>query len=105
MSDEYSGSYQRFSVICEQNVMIMARDGTQLATDIYFPAMGEKVARGRFPVILERTPYQKNSPVNVTNGKYFARRGYICAIQDVRGRFDSGGEWYPFAKELSLIHI
>ena len=35
----------------------------------------------------------------MTNGAYFARRGYVCAIQDVRGRFASEGEWYPFAKE------
>ena len=35
----------------------------------------------------------------MTNGSYYARRGYVCAIQDVRGRFVSEGEWYPFAKE------
>ena len=33
------------------------------------------------------------------NGQYFARRGYVCAVQDVRGRFASEGEWYAFAKE------
>ncbi|MBT5711391.1 CocE/NonD family hydrolase, partial [Candidatus Poribacteria bacterium] len=32
-------------------------------------------------------------------GKYFARRGYVCVIQDVRGRFASEGQWYAFAKE------
>jgi putative CocE/NonD family hydrolase len=75
------------------------RDGIQLATDIYFPAGADQPAAGQFPVILERTPYDKAAAGNVQNGRYFARRGYICAIQDVRGRFKSEGEWYPFAKE------
>ncbi|MBI4639335.1 MAG: CocE/NonD family hydrolase [Candidatus Tectomicrobia bacterium] len=95
----YEGSHQQYEVICEQNVMIRARDGVGLATDIYFPATDGRRAEGRFPVILERTPYDKRSATNVTNGKYFARRGYVCVIQDVRGRFDSEGEWYAFAKE------
>ena len=50
-------------------------------------------------MILERTPYDKTAPRNVTNMKYYARRGYIGVIQDVRGRFASEGEWYAFAKE------
>jgi putative CocE/NonD family hydrolase len=75
------------------------RDGIRLATDLYFPAMAGRPVTGPFPVILERTPYNKASATNVRNGLYFARRGYICAIQDVRGRFESEGEWYPFAKE------
>ena len=75
------------------------RDGVCLATDIYFPALRGHAVSGKFPVILERTPYDKAGAGNVTNGSYFARRGYICVIQDVRGRFASEGEWYPFAKE------
>ena len=50
-------------------------------------------------MILERTPYNKAAPAQVTKGKFFARRGYVCVIQDVRGRFASEGEWYAFAKE------
>ncbi len=95
----YEGSQVQYDVICQQNVMVPMRDGIRLATDIYFPASGERRAEGRSPVILERTPYNKASPVNVTKGKFFARRGYVCAIQDVRGRFRSEGEWYPFARE------
>ena len=99
MLESYEGSHQQYDVICESNVMIPMRDGVRLATDIYFPALrGQKVS-AKFPVILERTPYDKISAGSVTNGTYFARRGYACAIQDVRGRFASEGEWYPFAKE------
>ncbi|OGG51650.1 MAG: hypothetical protein A3F84_29340 [Candidatus Handelsmanbacteria bacterium RIFCSPLOWO2_12_FULL_64_10] len=46
---------------------------------------------------MERTPYDKEGKVN--EGRYFARRGYVAVMQDVRGRFQSEGEWYPFAKE------
>ena len=99
MTKLYEGSHQEYGVVSESNVVMTARDGVRLATDLYFPAIDGRTADGRFPVILERTPYDKAAPGNVTNGKYFARRGYVCAIQDVRGRFESEGEWYAFAKE------
>ena len=99
MSHQYSGSHQQYGVTCNQDVMVPMRDGVSLATDIYLPDSGTGRVQARFPVILERTPYNKRSAGAVTNGKYFARRGYVCVIQDVRGRFESQGEWYPFAKE------
>lgn len=99
MKRTYGGSHQEFDVQCESTVMIPMRDGTQLATDLYFPALEGRRVGGPFPVVLERTPYDKVAAVNVTNGNYFARRGYVCVIQDVRGRFCSEGEWDPFAKE------
>ena len=99
MPESYQGSYQQYDAICQSNVMVPMRDGVRLATDIYLPALSGQPAPGNFPVILERTPYDKAGSGNVTNGTYYARRGYVCAIQDVRGRFVSEGEWYPFAKE------
>ena len=99
MPESYQGSHQQYDAICHSNVMIPMRDGVRLATDIYIPALDGQPASGKFPVILERTPYDKAGSGNVTNGTYYARRGYVCAIQDVRGRFVSEGEWYPFAKE------
>ena len=99
MPESYQGSHQQYDAICQSNVMVPMRDGVRLATDIYLPALDGQPASGKFPVILERTPYDKAGSGNVTNGTYYARRGYVCAIQDVRGRFVSEGEWYPFAKE------
>ena len=99
MADPYQGSHQQYGALCHPAVMVPMRDGVLLATDVYRPAVDGAPAAGRSPVILERTPYNKRSPVNVTQGEYFARRGYVCAIQDVRGRFESEGEWYPFARE------
>ncbi len=99
MATPYEGSHQAHGVIVERNVMVPMQDGVQLAADIYFPATGGARAEGQYPVILERTPYNKAAPRQATKGKYFARRGYVCVFQDVRGRFQSGGEWYAFAKE------
>jgi hypothetical protein len=99
MATGYEGSHQEYGVVIEHDTMIACRDGVLLATDLYFPAIGGNRADGTFPVILERTPYNKASPGQVTKAKYFARRGYVCAIQDVRGRFQSEGEFYAFAKE------
>ena len=95
----YEGSPIAYDVAIRKNVMIPMRDGVNLAADIYLPAVGANIAEGRFPVILERTPYDKTAPRQVTNMKYYARRGYVGVIQDVRGRFESEGEWYAFAKE------
>lgn len=95
----YEGSPIAYDVAIRKNVMIPMRDGVKLAADIYLPAEGTDIAEGKFPVILERTPYDKTAPRQVTNMKYYARRGYVGVIQDVRGRFASEGEWYAFAKE------
>jgi predicted acyl esterase len=35
----------------------------------------------------------------VAQGKWFAERGYVMIQADVRGKFDSGGDFYPFKNE------
>ena len=81
------------------NVMIGMRDNIKLAADIYFPS-GE----GSFPVILIRTCYNKAPDSNMneicrTQAEFFTNHGYAVVVQDVRGRGDSNGEWYPFFNE------
>ena len=76
------------------NLMLPMRDGVRLSTDLYMPD-----APGPFPVILIRTPYNNNREPDVQDAVYFASRGYVVLIQDVRGRGDSEGEWTPFARE------
>lgn len=93
------GSWQRYDVVWERDVMVAMRDGVRLATDIYRPLHASMPAGTTFPVILERTPYDKLGVTLVSTAKFFARRGYIVALQDVRGRYRSEGEWYPFALE------
>ena len=82
-----------FEVSAAQTVMIPMRDGVKLATDIYRPARNGSPAEGKFPVILERTPYNKASGAAIRNA--LVPRGYIVVIQDVRGRYQSEGHWRP----------
>ena len=82
------------TVAIEKDVMVAARDGIRLATDIYFPASDGSRAAGPFPVIVERTPYDKEAAANVHRGIHFAQRGYVVIFQDVRGRFKSEGRWW-----------
>jgi uncharacterized protein len=78
----------------QRNVAVAMRDGTVLRADVYAP-----LAPGRFPVLLERTPYNKDEEAEAAIRA--AEHGYIVVIEDVRGRYESAGEWYPFAHESS----
>jgi putative CocE/NonD family hydrolase len=80
----------------EMDVPIPMRDGSRLATDLYFPA-----EPGIYPVLLERTPYGKHQSimVSIQAPQFLARHGFVVAIQDTRGRYASEGDWYPFRDE------
>ncbi len=79
-------------VLVDRNVSMKTRDGVVLRADIYRPAGDAKL-----PVLLERTPYDKAGGDDF--GHTAARRGYLVVIQDVRGRYASEGDWYPFRYE------
>ncbi len=86
-------SQPTFETWHEKNIEIPMRDGTTLRANITRP-----VEEGAFPALLERTPYNKEggSEVGVGSPDFFAERGYAVIIQDVRGRFASDGDFYPF---------
>ena len=73
----------------EHNLMIPVRDGLKMATDIYRPARNGVPVEGRFPVLLNRTPYDKGSLE--AQAENFAKHGYVVAVQDLRGRYASEG--------------
>jgi putative CocE/NonD family hydrolase len=73
-------------------VAMRNRDGVELVATVVKP-----VNQGRFPVILARTPYGRETAA--VDGEFYARRGYVYVAQDVRGRGDSKGEWDPFVHE------
>ena len=83
------------AVALRSDVMVAMRDGTQLATDLYLPAQGGKPRSGRFPGLLMRTPYNKEVRATAF-ARYFAARGYVVVVQDVRGRYKSQGHWRPW---------
>ncbi len=84
----------------EKHVMIPMRDGVQLATDLYFPAQNGQRLEGRFPAILERTPYNKSNAVNPW-ASYYAARGYVAIAQDTRGRYASAGVWHMLTDDAA----
>ena len=89
-----------YDVMVDRDVMIPMRDGVRLATDIYRPAHHGQALNGRFPALLERTPYGKHEYDRVqNNGEYYARHGYVVVIQDVRGRYKSEGTFAFLAQE------
>jgi putative CocE/NonD family hydrolase len=85
-------SAPRHEVLVDCGVGVPMRDGIELSTDIYRPVGLEKA-----PVLLVRTPYKKE--LHELQAKFYARRGYVCAVQDCRGRFGSPGIWEPFVNE------
>ena len=86
------GAAEPYAVVFEHNVPVKMRDGVTLSADIYRPK-----ADGRFPVLLQRTPYNKDGDHGF--GLKAAARGYVVVVQDVRGRYASEGEWYTFKHE------
>jgi hypothetical protein len=94
-------------VVVERDLVVPARDGVMLATDVYHPA-----GDGPFPVLLERTPYDKSAPSRsecaaavaqprsrAEVAVYFVRHGYAVVYQDCRGRYKSGGRFTKYLSE------
>lgn len=80
----------------ERNVAVPMRDGVLLRADIMKPA-----PTGRYPVLIFRTPYSKDEgdPDNERTFRHAVDRGYAMVIQDVRGRYMSGGDYTPYMNE------
>jgi predicted acyl esterase len=87
----FCGEPQQFEITVSKNVMIAMRDGVRLAADVYRPSGNGVPVEDRFPVLLERTPYNKDG--GGLNAEYFVPRGYVVVVQDVRGRYHSEGHW------------
>lgn len=72
-------------------------DGIRLSTDIFLPSG----SGGPYPALLMRTPYDK---ARVEDERMIytqiiseaVEAGYAVAIQDLRGRFESEGDFVPF---------
>lgn len=86
-----------FAVRIERGVAMTTSDGIKLVSDIYHPQRA-----GSAPIILVRIPYSKpllNTTFATIVGRFWAERGYRVVIQGTRGRYDSGGEFYPLRYE------
>ena len=83
---------ESYEVTIERGVTQKMRDGVVLRADIYRPKK-----EGKFPVLLQRTPYNKSYGDGF--GLKAAAAGYVVIVQDVRGRFTSEGDFYTFTHE------
>ncbi|MBI3506541.1 MAG: CocE/NonD family hydrolase [Proteobacteria bacterium] len=98
-----------YEAVLDADVSVPMRDGIRLATDVYRPGRAGKPVEGRFPVILERTPYGKSAasrsertaadpkPVGRADiAGYFVAHGYVVVYQDCRGRHGSEGAFTKY---------
>ena len=95
-----------------RDIMIPMRDWVLLATDIYFPERDESQYQDSFPVLMERTPYDKSgiSPREVSIWEpspmsrpelatSMTKAGFVVIFQDCRGRYRSGGHFTKYIDE------
>ena len=73
------------------NVLVPMRDGVSSR-----PTSTVR-QEGRFPVLLCRTPYNKNGQRALA--KFFVEQGYAVVVMDSRGLYASNGEWHPYTDE------
>ncbi|WP_263357500.1 CocE/NonD family hydrolase [Acidicapsa ligni] len=85
-------------ILLERGVRCVLSDGVTLVSDHYYPS---DRSDGPWPTLLMRQPYGRDiaSTVVYAHPVWFARHGYHVVIQDVRGRGDSDGDFYPFRNE------
>jgi uncharacterized protein len=86
-------------------IRVRMRDGTLLSTEVYLPSKA-----GRYPVIMERTPYADATDqlvpscfnvliYNVAAIIAFAQHGYAGVSQDSRGTYTSEGTFHAMTQE------
>ncbi|WHY92237.1 CocE/NonD family hydrolase [Neobacillus cucumis] len=86
-------------ILVEKNVACEMRDGVILYADIYRPN-----EEGTFPVLLTRLPYSKDLPHyshRYLDTNRLVENGFVVIIQDVRGRYQSEGEFQSFRQEAN----
>jgi uncharacterized protein len=78
----------------DYNVGVPMRDGTRLSALVCRPQ-----GSGPFPAVLWRSCYTKWRMPLAERGPFWTAAGYALVLQDVRGRGDSDGEFYPLINE------
>lgn len=86
-----------YTVEAKRGQRFVTRDGVTLLADIYRP-----VGLATTPTILVRIPLTRTASNQIRAdviARYWAKRGYTVVIQGTRGRYGSGGEFYPLIHE------
>lgn len=77
--------------VTEKHVMIPMRDGTKLSTYLYFPE-----GKGPWPVIYEQRYADLRGAATRKSFADMAANGYVCAVQNFRGTYQSEGTWVGY---------
>jgi len=83
------------TVLSDLNIAVPMRDGVRLSANVFRPG-----ATGRYPVILLRTPYNKGDAITPA-WQSFVNHSYAVVVEDVRGRYESGGKFEPINQEVN----
>ena len=77
---------------------LILNDGVELVSRIWAPAN-----EGSWPALLMRQPYGREiaSTITYAHPEWWASKGYLVIIQDVRGQGSSGGIFKGFSQEAS----
>jgi putative CocE/NonD family hydrolase len=77
------------------DVDVKMRDGIKLSANVYLPE-----GNGPFPVLLNRTPYVKDTSLRAKRSATYVEAGYAVVNMDVRGRGNSEGVYNPHFQEI-----
>jgi hypothetical protein len=81
-------SEPRYDVRVLHDQRVPTRDGIHLSADVYLPIGG-----GPTPTLVQWTPYESTRERFIGWGAWFAKRGYSAVVFDVRGRYESEGDF------------
>jgi putative CocE/NonD family hydrolase len=84
----------RYDVRLLHDCRVPLRDGLSLSADVYLP-----LARGPFPTVVQWTPYESTRDRFIAWGVSYAERGYASVVVDVRGRYESEGEFTAYTRD------
>jgi len=89
---------ETIAIKLETEIPIPMRDGKVLYADLYKPDLESK-----YPVILQRTPYDKSSATMdpMLDPIKAAKAGFAMVVQDTRGRYASEGDFEVFFNEIN----
>ena len=88
---------ESYSVDIQRHAVMQTSDGVELVADIFSPRGALKS-----PTILVRIPFSKTMVNQIKSeaiARFWASRGYTVVIQGTRGRYESGGAYYPLVSE------
>jgi len=81
-----------------RRVWMRCADGVRLAARLWRPP-----GSGPWPALLMRQPYGSAlaSTITYAHPRWYAERGFLVVVQDVRGRGESEGTFGGFAQEAA----